>query len=87
MGQPVSGHEKKNHVSVRLEPEIINRVDALILRFTTSRHVGTRSDVMRALILGGLERRKGIESAGLPEPEEALGQPGSPLHDQHRTPR
>lgn len=54
----MSGQEKKNHVSVRLAPEVLRRVDALIPWFTTSRHVGTRSDVVRALILGGLERRK-----------------------------
>jgi metal-responsive CopG/Arc/MetJ family transcriptional regulator len=54
----MSEQRKKNHVSVRLEPEILSRVDALIVRFTTSRHVGTRSDVVRAVILGGLERRK-----------------------------
>jgi hypothetical protein len=67
---------KRNHVSVRLEPEILDRVEALIPRFSTSTHVGTRSDVMRALILGALERGEGAESAELPDvdsarPEEA----------------
>jgi Arc/MetJ-type ribon-helix-helix transcriptional regulator len=57
----VSGHEKKNHVSVRLDPDVINRIDALLPRFTTSKHAGTRSDVVRALILRGLEHRTSRE--------------------------
>jgi hypothetical protein len=67
----VTGESKRNHVSVRLEPEILVRLDALIPRFSTARHPGTRSDVMRALILSGLERERAQERAKQPEPEEA----------------
>lgn len=72
----MSGQEKKNHVSVRLDRETIKRVDALLPRFTKSRHLGTRSDVVRALILAGLERKKREEDAELPEPEEAVSPRG-----------
>jgi len=43
-----------NHVSVRLEPEIIARVDALAPQFSTQWRLATRSDVLRALILTAL---------------------------------
>jgi predicted transcriptional regulator len=43
-----------NHVSVRLEPEIIARVDALAPQFSTQWRPATRSDVLRALILTAL---------------------------------
>ena len=80
-GRAMSGHEKKNHVSVRLEPEIMSRVDALIPRFSTSVHVGTRSDVVRALIVRGLEREKRGENTDLPEPEEAVRASGRSVDD------
>lgn len=78
----MSPQEKKNHASVRLAPAILDRVDALIPRFTTSSHVGTRSDVVRALILRGLERHKAGGSAELREADETVSPLGRPTHDR-----
>jgi hypothetical protein len=75
------GQERRNHVSVRLEPEILDRVDALIPCFTTPKHVGTRSDVVRALILGGLEHHMGGRSTVPPEPQEPVSPLGRPADD------
>jgi len=50
--------EKKKageHVAVRLEAEDIARVEALRARLGTAWHQATRSDVLRAAILKGLE--------------------------------
>ena len=57
---------QKNHASVRLEPEILDCLDALIPRFSTAWHTATRSDAMRALILSGLEHLNDVESSELP---------------------
>jgi len=45
---------KVNHASVRLGPETLTRVDALIPYFKTVGRPATRSDVLRALISSGL---------------------------------
>ena len=45
-----------NHVSVRLEPEVMARVDALGPIFSTKWRPATRSDILRGLILDGLGR-------------------------------
>ena len=63
--QNACAQAQKNHASVRLEPEILDRIDALIPRFSTAGHPGTRSDAVRALILSGLEHLKDAESAEL----------------------
>lgn len=63
--QRVCAQARKNHASVRLEPEIIDRIDALIPRFSTTGRPGTRSDAVRALILSGLEHLNDTESADL----------------------
>jgi hypothetical protein len=65
----VSRDSRKNYASVRLEPAILERVDALIPRFTTAKHPGTRSDAMRALILRGLEHLNDPERSERPELE------------------
>lgn len=78
----MSEQEKKNHVSVRLAPRILDRVNALIPQFTASSHVGTRSDVVRALILGGLERHEGGGNAELLEREETVGPLGRRADDR-----
>jgi hypothetical protein len=67
VGRLVSRLGRGNYASVRLEPEILERVDALIPRFSTSGHTGTRSDAMRALILSGLEHLNDAESSELPK--------------------
>ncbi|MEP7124435.1 MAG: hypothetical protein ABJE95_26140 [Byssovorax sp.] len=55
-----------NHVSVRLEPEIIARVDALEPHFSTQWRPATRSDVLRALILTALASHEAQALAGDP---------------------
>ncbi len=65
----MSRQGQKNHASVRLEPEILERVDALIPQLSTARHPATRSDAMRALILGGLDHLNDAVSADLPGPD------------------
>ena len=46
----------KDHVAVRLDDATLSRVDALKDVLTTEWHEATRSDILRALILIGLER-------------------------------
>lgn len=61
------------HVSVRLESEQIDRVDALIPRFSTEYKTVKRSDVLRALIHDALIR---FEREASQEPGEADQKPG-----------
>jgi hypothetical protein len=63
--QSACAQAQKNHASVRLEPEILDRIDALIPQFSTARRPGTRSDAVRALILSGLEHLKDARSVDL----------------------
>jgi hypothetical protein len=48
----------KDHVAVRLDGSTLTRIDALKDILTTPWHEATRSDILRAVILTGLE---GIE--------------------------
>jgi hypothetical protein len=50
------GGPKRTHVSVRLAVSEIERVDAFIHLCSTPWHEGTRSDVLRALLIQGLMR-------------------------------
>jgi hypothetical protein len=52
-GKPASDLGK--HISVRLNQAIIDRADALIPTLTTPWHTANRSDVLRAVILAGLD--------------------------------
>jgi hypothetical protein len=45
-----------NHVSVRLDPPTMARVDALGPTFSTKWRPATRSDILRGLILNSLDR-------------------------------
>jgi len=58
---------KKERVSVRLEPELIDRMDALIPQLSSQWLPATRTDVMRVLVLDALERfertQRGTKSA------------------------
>ena len=45
----------KDHVAVRLDNATLGRIDALKEVLTTPWHEATRSDILRALILTGLE--------------------------------
>jgi hypothetical protein len=46
----------RTHVSVRMNDEEIARIDALAPRFSTKYRNATRSDVLRACILEGLDK-------------------------------
>ena len=54
------------HVAVRLDEHTLARVDALIPSFSTPWRKARRSDVLRALILAGLEAQ-GKGGPGRPE--------------------
>ena len=45
----------KDHVAVRLDPETLTRVDSIRALLDTEWRNATRSDVLRMLILNGLE--------------------------------
>jgi Arc/MetJ-type ribon-helix-helix transcriptional regulator len=53
---------KSEHVSVRLSKEQIKRIDALIGDVSSWWRTATRSDVIRILVLEGLERAERGES-------------------------
>ena len=55
--EPASGARRgsSHHVSVRLNRELLGRVDALIPALSTPWCAAKRSDVVRALIAEGLE--------------------------------
>lgn len=63
--QSACAQAQKNHASVRLEPEILDRIDALIPQLSPAGRPGTRSDAVRALILSGLEHLKDAGSVDL----------------------
>ena len=55
-GKPASDqHGLGKHISVRLGQAIIDRVDALAPCLTTPWHAVNRSDVLRAVIVAGLD--------------------------------
>lgn len=56
----------KNHVSVRLDPPTLARVDALIPLLRIEGRAATRSDVLRVLIASALERNELPKSGELP---------------------
>jgi hypothetical protein len=45
----------KIHIGVRLDPEHVAQVDALIPALSTPWHGATRSDVLRAVVIRGLK--------------------------------
>jgi len=52
--KPLPENTSMSHVSVRLDPAILARIDALVPAFSTKWRTAFRSDVVRALILDGL---------------------------------
>jgi hypothetical protein len=46
----------KDHVAVRLDPPTLERLDILREVLSTEWHEATQSDVLRAVILGGLKQ-------------------------------
>ncbi len=61
----------KELVAVRLEPEIVARIDALKDYFSAEWRDATRSDVIRALILDSLERFEKAHEAARAKPDKA----------------
>ena len=54
-GKPASGREPTRHVSLRLDLSTLSRVDGLIPAVSTPWRAAKRSDVLRAIILEGLQ--------------------------------
>jgi len=54
-GRPASGREPTCHVSFRLDLSTLGRVDGVIPAVSTPWRAAKRSDVLRALILEGLQ--------------------------------
>lgn len=76
----------KDHVAVRLDGATLARIDALKEVLSTAWHEATRSDVLRAVILTGLEnlehehraalaKRKASSDAGAPPSKPAGAAP------------
>jgi len=57
----------KDHVAVRLDNATLLRIDALKEVLSTPWHEATRSDILRALILTGLEHLEREHGAALAE--------------------
>ena len=58
-----AGLEKPSEsIAVHVDAQMITRLDALIPRFSKPGHKATRSDVVRALLLTGLDAAEAIEA-------------------------
>ena len=60
----------KDHVAVRLDNVTLERVDALKDVLSTAWHEATRSDILRALILTGLEQLEQQHKGALAKPKK-----------------
>jgi hypothetical protein len=69
---------RKGHVAVRLDPETIRRLDALLGLYALPGRAATRSDGLRAVILAGLEveERRAARRATT-DPEGATSPPAA----------
>ena len=63
----------KDHVAVRLDNPTLERVDALKDVLSTAWHEATRSDILRALILTGLEHLEQEHRGALAKPKKGAG--------------
>ena len=68
----------KDHVAVRLDNATLVRVDALREVLTTPWREATRSDILRALILKGLEQLEHEHKSVLGKPKKASAEAGAP---------
>lgn len=64
----------KDHVAVRLDNATLSRIDALKEVLTTPWHEATRSDILRAVILTGLESLEQEHRAPLAKQRKAAAQ-------------
>lgn len=60
----------KDHVAVRLDNVTLERVDSLKEVLSTPWHEATRSDILRALILTGLEQLEQEHRGALVKPKK-----------------
>jgi hypothetical protein len=60
----------KDHVAVRLDNPTLERVDSLKEVLSTPWHEATRSDILRALILTGLEQLEQEHRGALAKPKK-----------------
>ncbi|MEP7121477.1 MAG: hypothetical protein ABJE95_11225 [Byssovorax sp.] len=67
----------KDHVAVRLDNPTLERVDALKDVLSTAWHEATRSDILRALILTGLEHLEAEHRGALSKPKKGSAEPAS----------
>lgn len=68
----------KDHVAVRLDNLTLERVDALKEVLSTPWHEATRSDILRALILTGLDQLEQQHRGALAKPKKgAAAEPAS----------
>jgi hypothetical protein len=52
--KPKAKRSSARHVAVRLDPEVIDRIDALLADVSSAWIAANRSDVLRKVILSGL---------------------------------
>ena len=62
----------KDHVAVRLDNLTLERVDSLKEVLSTPWHEATRSDILRALILTGLEQLEQEHRGALTKPKKGV---------------
>ena len=74
----------KDHVAVRLDNATLVRVDALREVLSTEWREATRSDILRALILKGLERLEHEHKAALGKPKKPAADGGAPAAKRGR---
>ena len=65
----------KDHVAVRLDNPTLERVDSLKDVLSTPWHEATRSDILRALILTGLEQLEQQHRGALTKPKKGPSEP------------
>ena len=67
----------KDHVAVRLDNPTLERVDSLKEVLSTPWHEATRSDILRALILTGLEQLEQQHKGALTKPRKGPSEPAA----------
>ncbi len=55
---PKAKSKQVEEIPVELEPDILERIDALKAHFSTEDHQATRDDVLRALTIHGLKAKE-----------------------------
>jgi hypothetical protein len=58
-----SARKVKEHVAVRLEPDVVAEIDAVVLDLSSGWRQANRSDALRMLLLKGLKVHKAEKAA------------------------